>query len=53
MQVLAEKSSALGEHKGFGWISGKVEKLKAKVLPHIGWNDVEIVKKSPLFSNLA
>ena len=52
MQVLAEKSSEFGEHKGFGWISGKVEKLKAKVLPHIGWNDVEIVKKSSLFSNL-
>ena len=32
MQVLANKSSEFGEHKGLGWINGTVEKLKAKKL---------------------
>ena len=30
-------------------IEGKVEKIKSKILPHIGWNEVMIKKKSPLF----
>tara|TARA_Y100001970_G_C14153775_1_gene814276 strand:- start:752 stop:1375 length:624 start_codon:yes stop_codon:yes gene_type:complete len=52
MQVLADKSFEFGEHEGLGWISGNVEKLKAKKLPHVGWNNVKIVKKSPIFKNI-
>ena len=52
MQVLANKSSEFGEHKGLGWINGTVEKLKAKKLPHVGWNTINILKKSPIFNNL-
>ena len=52
MQVLADKGFEFGEHKGLGWIGGKVKKLKAKILPHIGWNNVKIKRSSPLFSNL-
>ncbi len=52
MQVLANKSSEFGEHKGLGWIDGTVEKLKAKKLPHVGWNTINILKKSPIFNNL-
>ena len=52
MQILADKGFEFGENEGLGWIKGSVIKLKADVLPHIGWNNIEIKKKSPLFSNL-
>ena len=52
MQVLANKGFEFGEHVGLGWIKGRVEKIKAKILPHIGWNNIEIKKNSPLFTNL-
>ena len=52
MQVLANKGFEFGEHVGLGWIKGRVEKIKAKILPHIGWNNIEIKKNSPLFANL-
>ena len=52
MQVLADKGFEFGENDGLGWIKGTVKKLKAKVLPHIGWNNIQIKKKSPIFSNL-
>ena len=49
MQVLAEKGYEFGENDGLGWIKGTVKKLNAKILPHVGWNNVEIKKKSPIF----
>jgi len=52
MQVLAEKGYEFGENYGLGWIKGTVKKLNAKILPHIGWNNVEIKKKSPIFLGL-
>ena len=52
MQVLAEKGFEFGEKEGLGWIGGTVEKLKARVLPHVGWNDITILKKSLIFSNI-
>jgi glutamine amidotransferase len=54
MQMLAE-SSEEGARSGLGWISGKVLKLKPikiednLLLPHMGWNEVEIIRDSPLF----
>ena len=52
MQLLAEKSEEFGEHKGLGWIKGKVVKLKSKILPHVGWNNLVLTKKSSLFYGL-
>ena len=52
MQVLAEKGLEFGEHDGLGWIEGVVEKLSAKVLPHVGWNNIEIKKNSSIFKNI-
>lgn len=54
MQVLADVGYEFGEHKGLGWISGKVEKLKVGKLPlpHIGWNDVTIRKDSSIIEGL-
>ena len=52
MQILADKGFEFGEHDGLGWIEGRVEKIKAKVLPHIGWNNIQIKKQSPIFANI-
>lgn len=54
MQVLADKGMEFGEHKGLGWIGGVVDKIdsKGEPLPHMGWNNIEIIKDSPLFLNL-
>jgi glutamine amidotransferase len=42
--------------KGLGWISGKVSKIdnqKNKFrLPHIGWNEINIVKDSKIFKDI-
>jgi len=52
MQILADKGFEFGEHDGLGWIEGTVKKLKAKVLPHIGWNNIQIKRQTPIFLNL-
>ena len=40
------------ETKGLGWISGKVSKIDNQngkyKLPHIGWNQINIVKDSKI-----
>jgi len=50
MQVLLEKGYEFGEHGGLGWIKGEVVKLNSGglVLPHIGWNGINIIKPSGL-----
>ena len=44
------------ETKGLGWISGKVLKIDNQngkyKLPHIGWNQINIVKQSKIFKNI-
>jgi glutamine amidotransferase len=54
MQVLANIGFEFGEHKGLGWIDGKVIKHNPIdfPLPHIGWNSVEFVNDSPLLKNI-
>ena len=52
MQVLLNKSFEFGEHNGLGWVEGTVNKLEAKILPHIGWNTIEVKKETPLFDGL-
>ena len=54
MQVLADKGSEFGMHKGLGWIPGEVNKLDSGdlPLPHIGWNDIAIVNSCPLLNGL-
>ena len=54
MQVLADKGFEFGEHKGFGWIPGIVDKLDTKDLPtvHIGWNEINVKKQIPLLEGL-
>lgn len=54
MQVLVEVGYEYGEYAGLGWIPGTVDKLRVEnsPLPHIGWNNVEMIKKPALFNNL-
>ena len=53
MQLIMKKSYEFGEHEGLNFIDGEIEylgknKKKNKILkiPHIGWNIIEINKKS-------
>ena len=54
MQLLADSSEEHGFNEGFKFIPGKVVGIPVKGdlrLPHIGWNEIEITKKEPLFEN--
>ena len=56
LQMFADIGYEETETKGLGWISGKVSKIDNKdgvfKLPHIGWNEINIVKNSKIFKNL-
>jgi imidazole glycerol-phosphate synthase subunit HisH len=55
MQLFAESGTENSNQSGLGWISGSVIKLEsnAKIrLPHIGWNDVSVMKDSRLYEGL-
>ena len=56
LQMFADVGYEETETKGLGWISGKVSKIdnqKGKYkLPHIGWNQINIVKSSKIFQNI-
>ena len=51
MQLLATKGKEKGNHKGLGWIEGKVIKIKKNKkikIPHMGWNTVKVTSKHPI-----
>jgi glutamine amidotransferase len=52
MQIMSEKSSEFGNCQGLGWIKGEVKKIKSKILPHIGWNEIIIKKNSQIINNI-
>ncbi len=53
MQLLFTKSFELGEYNGLNFINGEVKLFPTTVkIPHMGWNQVEIVKLSPLLRNV-
>jgi len=54
MQILATDGEEFGNFKGIGAIDGTIKKIKNEKLPlpHIGWNNVSIKKKSKLFENI-
>lgn len=55
MQLLAEHGQEFGDHTGLGWIQGDVQQLSVEAplrLPHIGWNDIEIMNTTSLFENI-
>lgn len=54
MQVMFEAGIEHGlETEGIGQWPGRVEKLKAPILPHMGWSQVESDPGSKLFSGLS
>ncbi|MBN1429472.1 MAG: imidazole glycerol phosphate synthase subunit HisH [Anaerolineae bacterium] len=54
MQYLFEESEEMGRHKGLGLLSGRVVRFPPDVpiVPHIGWNQLRIQSKSPLFEGI-
>ena len=56
LQMFADIGYEETETKGLGWISGRVTKLDNQngnyKLPHIGWNEINIVKKSKIFEGI-
>ena len=56
LQMFADVGYEETETKGLGWISGKVSKIDNQngkfKLPHIGWNEIEIVKETKLFKSI-
>ena len=56
LQMFADVGFEEMETKGLGWISGKVSKIDNQngkfKLPHIGWNEIEIVKQSKIFKDI-
>jgi glutamine amidotransferase len=51
MQILFE-SSAESSETGLALVAGRVKKLSAKILPHIGWNEVHVEKEMNLMRGL-
>jgi imidazole glycerol-phosphate synthase subunit HisH len=47
MQLLFDASEE-GQGQGLGVLAGRVRRLQAPRLPHMGWNDVEPVRPDPL-----
>ncbi|MDA9233999.1 imidazole glycerol phosphate synthase subunit HisH [Candidatus Pelagibacter sp.] len=56
LQMFADVGYEETETKGLGWISGKVSKISNQngkyKLPHIGWNQINIVKDSKIFKDI-
>jgi len=61
MQMLFDESEEFGRHKGLGLIPGKVVRFPSGMVengerlkvPHMGWNNIDIVKPSPIFKGIA
>ena len=56
LQMFADIGYEEIETKGLGWISGKVSKIDNQngkfKLPHIGWNEIYIIKDSKIFKDI-
>ena len=56
LQMFADVGYEETKTKGLGWISGKVSKIDNQngkyKLPHIGWNQIKIVKHSKIFKDI-
>lgn len=56
MQLMATVGREFGDTEGFDWIKGTVTPLTpndpALKIPHMGWNDLELVGEHPLFNGI-
>ena len=60
LQLLFDESTEFGRHRGLGLIKGSVVRFPASTdasglelkVPHMGWNDIRMQKKSALFNGI-
>lgn len=56
MQLLAGIGQEVTETKGLGWLDASIGRLEATDadprIPHVGWNEVDPVRESPLFDGI-
>lgn len=56
LEFLAKISYEGGEHKGFGWLNGTIEKITPKIsnlkVPHMGWDETKVIKSGGLLKDL-
>jgi imidazole glycerol-phosphate synthase subunit HisH len=55
MQAFFEMGEELGQHKGLGLLAGRVARFAESPsvkIPHTGWNQVDVRKDTPLFSQV-
>jgi glutamine amidotransferase len=56
LQMFADVGYEETETKGLGWVPGKVSKIDNQngkyKLPHIGWNQINILKDSKIFKDI-
>jgi len=56
MQLFSEKDYEEQVTEGFGWVKGSVKKIKTTnkdlKLPHMGWNEVKVIKTNDLFVDI-
>lgn len=62
MQLMFDKSYEYGEYEGLGLLPGEIVRFKEENMlqangerlkvPHMGWNNLEIVKRAPLFERI-
>lgn len=57
MQLLADRGFEVEVTEGLGLIQGEVKKfnstIKDEKIPHVGWNEIEIIKQDPLFEGVS
>jgi imidazole glycerol-phosphate synthase subunit HisH len=52
-QLLFEESVEMGRFEGLGILPGRVERFSGpEKVPHIGWNQLHVVKQSPLLAGV-
>lgn len=56
LEFLAERSFEGDTTEGFGWIKGEIKKIDVSEndlkIPHMGWNDTQILKKDGLLKDM-
>lgn len=56
MQLMATAGREFGVHPGLNWIEGEVVPLSpadpALKIPHMGWNEIDLVQNHPVFAGL-
>jgi imidazole glycerol-phosphate synthase subunit HisH len=53
-QLLFEESDEMGRHEGLGILPGKVVRFSGPLkVPHMGWNQIRLVRPSPILAGVA